>query len=386
VSILTRTLRVPVYPDRQIKQKLERTFQEYSKAAQVAYDYAYTNDTANRIKIHHGIYKPFRQQSSLNSQLVINAKNKAVDVIKSLKAKKIKRKVNFSHKIPIRYDYRSSTIFHKKRYVTLSTTGKRVTLEYLLPRCYQQYADWEFRSFELLKKGDRYFLHFVVRNYSEIRGEHSGEFIGIDRGIRHIAVTSHNKFYNGFRLREVKNRYFRLKRRLQKKGTPSAKRRLKQIAGRERRFQRYQNHCITKTVIQNMKSNSTVILEDLSEIRNTARYRKRSRHSRELNSWGFYQFQIFLEYKAKEKNIEIVYIDPAYTSQRCSKCGYVSRKNRNGADFLCTSCSFNLNSDLNASHNLEQKYFEDEYILNELAQKAKCFLRGAPVIIPIVAS
>jgi len=386
VSILTRTLRVQVYPEKQIKKELERTFEEYSKAAQVAYNYAYTNDTSNRIKIHHAIYKSVREKSSLNSQLVINAKNKAVDVIKSLKAKRIKRLVNFSNKIPIRYDYRSSTIFHESRYVTLSTTGKRVTLQYSLPKCYQQYVDWEFRSFELLKRGNKHFLHFVVRKYSKVEGKHSGQFIGIDRGIKHIAVTSQNKFYNGIRLREIKNRYFRLKRGLQKKGTPSAKRRLKQIAGRERRFQRDQNHCITKTFIQNMKLNSTIILEDLIKIRKTARYRKRSRQSRELNSWGFYQFQFFLEYKAKEKNIEIIYVDPAYTSQRCNNCAYISRNNRNGAHFLCTSCGFNLTSDLNASRNIEDKYFDDEYVLNKLAQKARGFLRGAPVIIPIVAS
>jgi IS605 OrfB family transposase len=379
-------LKVPVYPDDQTKLELERTFHEYSKAAQTAFNYAYTNGTSNRIKIHHAIYKLFRQQSPLNSQLVINAKNKAVDVIKSLKSKGKKRRVNFSSRIPIRYDYRSSTIFQDKERVTLATTKKRIMLEYNLPNYYQKYAGWEFRSFELLKRRDRYFLHFVVRNHVKMRGVHSGEFIGIDRGIKHIAVTSQNKFYNGLRLREVKTRYFRLKRGLQKKGTPSAKRRLKRLAGRERRFQRDQNHCITKTVIRNMKSNSTVILEDLSEIRKTARYRKKSRQSRELNSWGFYQFQIFLEYKAKEKNIEIVYVDPAYTSQRCNKCGNISPKNRNGPDFLCKNCGFNLNSDLNAARNVEVKYFDDTYILNKLAQKAIGFLRGAPVIIPIVAS
>ena len=132
MNILIRTLRVPVYPDEQTMKVLENTFEEYSKAAQTAYDYAYTNKTSNRIKIHHAIYKSFREQSSLNSQLVINAKNKAVDVIKSLKAKRKRRIVNFSHKIPIRYDYRSSTIFHDKRNVALATTGKRVTLQYIL--------------------------------------------------------------------------------------------------------------------------------------------------------------------------------------------------------------------------------------------------------------
>ncbi|MCE7736089.1 MAG: hypothetical protein GPJ54_14500, partial [Candidatus Heimdallarchaeota archaeon] len=162
MSIQIRTLRVQVFPDIKSKELLETTFEEYSKAAQTAYDYANTNNTSNRIKVHHGFYKAFRKQSSLNSQLIINAKNKAMDVIRSLKVKKKKRNVKFINKIPIRYDYRSSTIHQEKQSVSLSTTGKRVNLEYFLPECYQKYSDWEFRSFELLKKGEKYFLHFVV--------------------------------------------------------------------------------------------------------------------------------------------------------------------------------------------------------------------------------
>lgn len=386
MSVLIRTLRVPVFPDEKSKELLKTTFEEYSKAAQTAYDYAKTHNTINRIKVHHGIYKLFRKQSPLNSQLVINAKNKAMDVIRSLKAKNTNRNVKFKNKIPIRYDYRSSTI-HQERYsVSLATTGKRVNLEYFLPKCYQRYSDWEFRSFELLKRGNKYYLHFVVRKYLKSNGGHSGEFIGIDRGIRHVAVTSQNQFYNGSRLREIKNRYFRLKRGLQKKGTPSAKRKLKRTAGREKRFQKDQNHCISKNIIQNMKSNSTIILEDLSEIRKTTKKRKRSRGSRELNSWAYFQFQLFLEYKGKEKHIEVIYVNPAYTSQQCNGCGFISKKNRTRANFNCIGCGFDLNADLNASRNIVDRYFDDEYLVYELAQKARGFLSGAPVIIPNVAS
>ncbi|MCE7733967.1 MAG: transposase, partial [Candidatus Heimdallarchaeota archaeon] len=84
--------------------------------------------------------------------------------------------------------------------------------------------------------------------------------------------------------------------------------------------------------------------------------------------------------------IEVVYINPAYTSQRCSDCGFISKKNRNRANFACISCGFNLNSDLNASRNIENKYSNDEYVMYELALKAKGFLSGAPIIIPNVAS
>jgi len=383
LSFLVRTLRVPAYPDDRVRVQLDKTFKEYSRAAQLAYDYGFAKNTTNRIKIHHAIYRIFREQSSLNSQLVINAKNKAVDVLQSLKAKR--RKITFTSYLPIRYDKRSSTINIDKQVVSLSNIDKRVNVGFTIPQCYEKYLNWEFRSFELVKKGKRYFFHFVVRSFAKVNGRHSGLFVGIDRGMRHIAVTSQNEFHSGSRLREIKDRYFRMKRSLQKKGTPSARKKLRRIAGREKRFQKDQNHCITKQIIENTPINSTIILEDLRGIRKTAKYRRRSRHSRELNSWAYYQFQQFLEYKAKEKNIELLDIDPAYTSQKCSKCGYTARKNRNGANFECGYCGFKLNSDLNASRNIKANYLSDEYII-KLALKAKGFLSGAPVIIPNVTS
>ncbi|MGC8585449.1 MAG: transposase, partial [Thermoplasmata archaeon] len=73
--------------------------------------------------------------------------------------------------------------------------------------------------------------------------------LGIDRGIKNIAVLSNNIFFNSKHLREVKGRYQYLKRRLQHLGTRSAKRKLRKISGRERRFVRDVNHVISKKIV-----------------------------------------------------------------------------------------------------------------------------------------
>ncbi|MFV2016423.1 MAG: RNA-guided endonuclease InsQ/TnpB family protein, partial [Candidatus Heimdallarchaeota archaeon] len=328
---LTRTIRVPVISDNGNYQLLSDTMKEYSKAAQMAYNYGRAYKTNSRTKIHHAIYYPFRAQSALNSQLVINGKNKGVDVLKSLKKKP---RVQFGS-LPIRYDARCSKINIKEFKVSVATIGPRIDLDFEIPKYYHKYLNWKFRSFELVKIRKRFYLHFVVIRQISFLEAHSTEFVGIDRGIRHLAVTSRNKFYSGSDLREVKNKYLRLKRELQKKGTRSAKYKLKRIAGREKRFQKDLNHCISKKIIKEIPENSSIILEDLSSIRKTARTRRKSRSSRELNSWAFYQFQTFLTYKAAEKNIEVIYVDPRYTSQRCSVCGYISRNNRIRSNFQC---------------------------------------------------
>ena len=49
----------------------------------------------------------------------------------------------------------------------------------------------------------------------------------------------------------------------------------------------------------------------------------------------------------------MVYVDPAYTSQMCSACGHVSKKNRpDQATFCCTSCRFAEHADVNAARNI----------------------------------
>ncbi len=399
---LTRTLRIPVKPDENTCIILIDTMKEYSKAAQMGYNYGLSNKTFSRIKIHHGIYKDFRKQSPLNSQLVINGKNKGVDVLKSQKKRikktsKKKMKLNkiiklppvkFNCIMPIRYDYRCSTIHLEQHYVSLATISKRINLFFEFPKYYSKFIDWKFKSFELVYIHRRFFIHFVVEKpvSSELlKSPHSGVFIGIDRGMRHLAVSSQNEFYSGSRLRESKDKYFRLKRSLQKKGTRSAISKLKISSGIEKRFQKDMNHCITKDIISKIPVNSTIILEDLSSIRKTSKRRRKTRSSREFHSWAFYQFQMFLDYKAAEKNIEIVYVNPAYTSQQCSACGYILKSNRNGADFLCKKCNFSLNADLNASHNIRSRIFDTCYLL-QLARRAIRMMGGASVIIPNVAS
>jgi transposase len=63
--------------------------------------------------------------------------------------------------------------------------------------------------------------------------------------------------------------------------------------------------------------------------------------------------QTKIEYKAKEVGIEVRYINPKYTSQRCSKCGCISANNRpSQAVFKCVKCGFESNADYNASQNI----------------------------------
>ena len=60
-----------------------------------------------------------------------------------------------------------------------------------------------------------------------------------------------------------------------------------------------------------------------------------------------------LKYKAADAGRRIEEIDPRYTSQQCSECGFISKDNRKTqADFACTSCGHTDNADLNGAVNI----------------------------------
>lgn len=87
-----------------------------------------------------------------------------------------------------------------------------------------------------------------------------------------------------------------------------------------------------------------------------------------LKNWPYYDLQQKIEYKAKEKGIEVIYINPQYTSQRCSKCGYIHKENREvQSKFLCQSCEFETNADYNAAKNISIKDI-DQIIKKEMEE------------------
>ena len=75
-----------------------------------------------------------------------------------------------------------------------------------------------------------------------------------------------------------------------------------------------------------------------------------------LKNWCYYDLQNKIKYKAKENGIEVILVNPKYTSKRCSRCGCIHVDNRNckhnQADFTCKVCGHKDNADINASKNL----------------------------------
>jgi putative transposase len=141
----------------------------------------------------------------------------------------------------------------------------------------------------------------------------------------------------------------RLRTKLQKLQTRAAKRRLKKLTGKERRFASHTNHVISKQIVAEAKDTGRGIkLEDLSGIRDRITVRKKQRAI--LHSWTFSQLRLFLVYKAAMAGVSLVLVDPRNTSRECAECGHIAKKNRpNQSTFRCVACSHASNADTNAA-------------------------------------
>src|SRR5260370_892506 len=109
------------------------------------------------------------------------------------------------------------------------------------------------------------------------------QVVGIDVGQRYLAVVAtpgnDTRFYSGRAIRAKADHYARLRKRLQKKGTRSATRRLVVISRRERRLKQDCNHRISRRIVD-AHPHSIIGLEHLTDIRERIKRRKGKRASK----------------------------------------------------------------------------------------------------------
>ena len=188
-----------------------------------------------------------------------------------------------------------------------------------------------------------------------------GRTLGVDLGIAtpaYVCLSDNTYIRSGFgsandffRVRQqMKNRRRNLYKSLSLvKGGQGRKKKLQAINSlrdKERNFAKTYNHQLSYKIVKFAKDNKC-------EFINLEYLTKDGFENRILSSWSYYELQNMIEYKAEREGIKVRYVDPAYTSQTCSKCGHVDKENRpTQAKFKCVNCGLELNADHNASINI----------------------------------
>jgi IS605 OrfB family transposase len=354
---MKQTVLVKLAPAPEHHAALRRTLEAFNAACNDIAQVAFAERCASKIDLQRMVYYDIRQQFGLSAQMTIRAIAKVVEAYKRDRT----IQPHFRPHGAMVYDERICSFPGPDR-VSLLTLDGRVEIPFrfgayaagMLARKRGQ-ADLLYR-----KQSNTFFLAVTVDAPELEPGEpQPTEYLGVDLGVITLAATSDGELLNHSavpkhaHINQVRARYSRFRAKLQKKGTKSAKRLLRKRSGQERRFCKDINHCLSKAICSTAQGTGRgIALEDLARIRSRTTVGSK-RQRRVLHSWAFRQLCAFIAYKAALAGVPLVLVNPAYTSQTCSRCGHCEKANRRSqARFLCVACGFSAHADLNAACNI----------------------------------
>ena len=362
------------------KDSVLETMKPYASVYNEDVNFLIDYSSASKKLLHRDLYDKQRAEyPQFPSALLQCARDVAVESVKSWNAACIKREQKAKGKksrrkggkklkpvkrpsmkqmCTMRYDVRCVKL--RGCQLTFSTCRERVKTivhipEYFTER-YSSSGGWKFKGANIgFDRKGRFFVVLIISKPDEPVKE-DGRTVGIDRGLYNIAYTSDGTAYGAKEVRKVKRKYNHVRSELQKKGTRSARRKLKAISDREKRFVLDKNHCISKRLAGDV-SVSTYVIEDLSLINDYKHKGIRNKTMRKwLSNWSYSDLEEKLIYKCQKNGIAVVKVDPALTSQTCSVCGSVDEHSRKGNRYTCNHCGNRMHSDYNAAVNIRDKY------------------------------
>ncbi len=379
------------------KLKLHATPEQFQalRAMQVAYRdalnyvsrYAFEHGKmSNKVRLQDGTYRDIRTRFKLPAQMACSIPRQVGATYKALwtkvkhnvalrKAGKTKKRYKGLDQAP---KYVSPTLDYQLGHDYSFKTEQRVSILTLQGRVIVSYTGYDTHvaligqgahigAAKLWYDKPRKQSYLLVSLQVEVAAptpETHQQVVGIDVGQRYLAVVAtpgnDTRFYSGRAIRAKADHYARLRKRLQKKGTRSATRRLVVISRRERRLKQDCNHRISRRIVD-AHPHSIIGLEHLTDIRERIKRRKGKRASkkqrranRHASKWAFAELHSYIAYKAALSGSMAIKVDAHYTSQACPRCGYTSKDNRpeKGLLFVCQSCHYTLHADLVGARNV----------------------------------
>ena len=356
---MTITAKIQISATVDDKVLLDETMSVYADACNYVSDYVFRTHDLKQFSLNKVLYSELRERFGLKSQMAQSVFKTVIARYKTILENESKW-IKPSFKKP-QYDlvWNRDYSLTQNRF-SVNTLNGRVKLPYFSEGMskYFDHTVYKFGTAKLVNKHGKYFLHIPVTydvkesNISDIRN-----VVGIDRGINFVVATYDSKHKSGFvsgkAIKQKRANYSKLRKELQMRHTPSARRRIKAIGQRENRWMQDVNHCVSKALVKSNPKHTLFVLEDLSGVRNaTERVKTKDRYV--SVSWSFYDLEQKLIYKAKQNQSSVIKVDPRYTSQCCPVCGHTEKSNRNKKIhlFTCRNCGYRSNDDRIGAMNL----------------------------------
>ena len=314
---------------------LRHTLEQANAACRFVSDTAWETKTFRQYDLHHKCYQAVREQFGLSAQVTVRVIAKVADAYKLDR----KTKRTFRATGSIAYDDRILTWRLQDQTVSIWTVNGRLRIPFACgERQLELLQTQQGESDQGFYKG--LFFLSATCEVDEPKPIDVEGALGVDLGVVNIAVDSDGQVHSASHINNVRHRHRRLRAKLQARGTRSAKRKLKRLSGKERRFAKDTNHCISKKLVAKAKdTNRAIAMEDLEGIRERITVRRAQRAT--LHSWAFFQLRSFVTYKAKRVGVPVFLVDPRNTSRTCPACGHVDKANRpSQSKFSCMVCGF----------------------------------------------
>lgn len=244
------------------KQSLLTTLQTANAACNTISEQAWATHTLHQYALQKLCYYAIKVRFGLTAQVVVCCIAKVADAYKLDK----KTKRTFKPTGAIAFDDRILHWYLDKSFVSIWTTSGRQKIPFVCgERQRQLLATRQGESDLILVNGIFYLL--AVCNVEEPEPFIPTGVLGIDMGVVNIAVDSDGEIHAANQINNVRYRHRRLRAKLQSKGTKSAKRLLKKLSGKEARFAKHTNHCLSKHLVAKaVDTKRAIALEDLKGI------------------------------------------------------------------------------------------------------------------------
>ena len=193
------------------------------------------------------------------------------------------------------------------------------------------------------------------------------EGIGIDLGLKDLAVCSDGNTYKNInktnKVKKIEKRKRRLQRSISRKYNMNKEgvrykktsniikreKELLQVIKRLTNIRHNHLHQITSEIIK--RKPSFICIEDL----NVSGMMKNKHLSKAIQQQGFYEFRRQIEYKAKWNNISVILADRFFPSSKlCSCCGVIKKDLKLSDRIYRCDCGNVIDRDYQASLNLKQ--------------------------------
>lgn len=258
------------------------------------------------------------------------------------------------------------------------TRGKPIMLPVAKNKYYESIDGLRANFIQLNKDRDGYFSISFIKDVAPEQVAFKTDRVSIDLGLTNLLTfndgSMYGRTYLSSRLKEYDKRISTLCARLQRNGVrPRSSYRYRKLVDSLRAFFKNEiGRVMNKSLNRFMPKH--IVVERL----NFQSQRLSKRLNRLIGNFGKSIVRAKLNDFSEKYGTTIEEVNPAYTSQTCSSCDYVAKKNRRSQSvFICACCGLKLHADINAARCIKTRssssianiYKSKAFILDKLVTR-----------------